>query len=137
MQVSGVGAGRATAYTMTNLFFRRHDRLYFAWQDAPVTNCLGVLHLVFAVVRFLDWNHPFDHPALLFSAGRSAEPDGARARGKKAKQEVRMEVWLDVAPSLRKTTCVLRRGSYQCLSRQAMAARGASQACRTWAALVG
>jgi hypothetical protein len=41
--VSGIGAARATAYTMTNLFFRHQGRLYFAWQDQPVINCLGVL----------------------------------------------------------------------------------------------
>jgi len=41
-----------------------------------------------------DWNHPLDHPALLFSAGRSVEPDEARSQGKK---EVFMEVWLDTA----------------------------------------
>ena len=43
-----------------------------------------------------DWNHPFDHPALLFSSGVS-DPPLRQATSSVSKKECFMEVWLDTA----------------------------------------
>jgi len=43
-----------------------------------------------------DWNHPFDHPALLFSSGE-CDPPLRSVTSRRARETVSMGVWLDMA----------------------------------------